>query len=416
MSGHEVKMDRKSHLTFDLVVRHSGNSYSSEVISDSGEPISEFALPFSGGEVDEFFGRISRAIRNPHVDFGEDVKNFGGQLFEAVFAGEVRSCLSACTNKARIAEVRLMIRLRLDAVPELASLPWEYLYNRYMQRFLALSEQTPIVRYLSLPEPPLAPLVPPPLNILVMISCPKGLPAINYENEAGAMRKALKALVDSQKIYLKFLSRGTPEALQDELLRGKYHIFHFIGHGGFDHASGRGVLFMEGEAGNAQAIAGDKLNVMLDHFHLRLAILNSCEGASSGGLVSLGGVAQNMVQRGLPAVIAMQFKIRDDSAVLFSRNFYSAMAEGYAVDACLANARKAIFVAGNSVEWGTPVLFMRSPDGVIFHIEKTIEQQRLEARRTALEKDAQIALTERDYETAIERLVALRDLRPTDSR
>src|SRR6185295_3025842 len=105
-------MDSKRHYTFDLMIRRSGSSYSSEVISEAGEPYSEFTLPFSEKYLDDFRNQIDRAIENPRIDSGEEVKSFGGQLFEAAFGGEVRSCLGACINKARAAEVRVMIRLR----------------------------------------------------------------------------------------------------------------------------------------------------------------------------------------------------------------------------------------------------------------------------------------------------------------
>ena len=58
----------------------------------------------------------------------------------------------------------------------------------------------------------------------------------------------------------------------------------------------------------------------------------------------------------------MQFEITDDAAITFSHDFYAAIADGYPVDAALAEARKAIFTSGNDVEWGTPVLYMRTPD------------------------------------------------------
>jgi hypothetical protein len=404
-------MDPKRHLTFDLMIRRSGKSYSSEVISEAGEPISEFVLPFSEKYLDDLKRQIGRAIENPRMDCGEEVKSFGGQLFEAAFGGEVRSCLGACINKAKAAKVRVMIRLRLDAVPELASLPWEYLYNRGSQWFLALSEQTPIIRYLPSPDPPLPLLISPPLNILVMVSRPHDLEPLDSREETSRISQALKDLMSRKKVALTFLPNATPEALQDELLKNKYHVFHFIGHGCFDNSSGKGAIIMEDGQGGSQAVTGDKLSVMLDHFHLRLTVLNSCEGAGSGRFDPFGGVAQTMIRRGLPAAVAMQFMIRDQSAVTFSRKFYSALAEGYAIDACLAYARRAFYVQGNSVEWGTPVLFMRSPDGVIFEIERTLEEQRFEATRSALEKDAQIALSGRDYDTAIEKLMALRDLR-----
>jgi hypothetical protein len=77
------------------------------------------------------------------------------------------------------------------------------------------------------------------------------------------------------------------------------------------------------------------------------------------------------VQQGIPAVIAMQFEIADDVASRFAHEFYGALADGYPIDASLTEARKSIFAAGREVEWGTPVLYLRAPDGRIFDIETT---------------------------------------------
>jgi non-specific serine/threonine protein kinase len=69
-------------------------------------------------------------------------------------------------------------------------------------------------------------------------------------------------------------------------------------------------------------------------------------------------------------VIAMQFEITDGAAIAFAQWFYAAIASGYPVDAALTEARKAIYAQGHGVEWGTPVLYMRAPDGRIFDIEQ----------------------------------------------
>src|SRR5207237_112967 len=66
---------------------------------------------------------------------------------------------------------------------------------------------------------------------------------------------------------------------------------------------------------------------------------------------------------GIPAVIAMQFEITDKAAILLAKEFYDALADGYPVDGALAEARKSIFTAENDIEWGTPVLYLRSVDG-----------------------------------------------------
>jgi hypothetical protein len=65
----------------------------------------------------------------------------------------------------------------------------------------------------------------------------------------------------------------------------------------------------------------------------------------------------------------MQYEISSLAAIEFSRSLYE-IADGMPVDAAVAEARRAVSVsARNSVEWGTPVLHMRSPDGVLFSID-----------------------------------------------
>jgi len=102
------------------------------------------------------------------------------------------------------------------------------------------------------------------------------------------------------------------------------------------------------------------------HRSLRLVILNACEGARSARDDPFGGVAQALVRQGIPAVIAMQFEISDPAALTFSQSFYQAIADGLPVDLAMVEARRAIFAEGYEVEWATPVLYLRSPDGRIF--------------------------------------------------
>jgi len=105
------------------------------------------------------------------------------------------------------------------------------------------------------------------------------------------------------------------------------------------------------------------------HRPRRLAFLNACEGARASHTDPFAGTAQSRVQQGIPAVVAMQFEISAEAAITLVREFYTALAEGYTVDPNLAEARKAVFALGDNVEWGTPVLYMRSPDGRVFDVE-----------------------------------------------
>lgn len=80
------------------------------------------------------------------------------------------------------------------------------------------------------------------------------------------------------------------------------------------------------------------------------------------------GVAQGLVKIGVPAVIAMQFKVPDESAIEFSKEFYTTLAETFQVDRSVSEARRKIFInlEGGRIDWGIPVLFMRKDDGIIF--------------------------------------------------
>jgi hypothetical protein len=188
-------------------------------------------------------------------------------------------------------------------------------------------------------------------------------------------------------VIVERLPSATLQALQRRLRRENIcHVFHFIGHGGFSEQSGEGHLVLEGNAGRADSVSSQYLGTLLhDHRPLRVAVLNACEGARGGRADPFAGTAQSLVQQGIPAVIAMQFEITDDAAVIFAHELYLAIADGCAVDTALAEARKALFAQVNEVEWGTPVLYMRASDGRIFDIAAAPQAEPVPERAPALQ-------------------------------
>jgi hypothetical protein len=67
------------------------------------------------------------------------------------------------------------------------------------------------------------------------------------------------------------------------------------------------------------------------------------------------------------AVAAMQYEISDPAAVTFCRGFYSALAHGRGVDEAATSGRVAIIgLSGRTLEWVTPVLFLRGRDSRLF--------------------------------------------------
>ncbi len=83
----------------------------------------------------------------------EAARQFGGKLYDTVFSGEVRTCFRRALDEADRQDQGLRLRVRFDDALDMADLPWEYLYSSGLGRFLVLSTQTPLVRYIDLPDP-----------------------------------------------------------------------------------------------------------------------------------------------------------------------------------------------------------------------------------------------------------------------
>lgn len=99
-----------------------------------------------------------------------------------------------------------------------------------------------------------------------------------------------------------------------------------------------------------------------------MVVLNACESATESTAQSFMGLAPNLNRTGVPAVVAMQYPILDSHAVHFSRALYKALADGWPLDAAVTEGRKAIAaqITEDDMDWGIPVLFMRSNDGVLW--------------------------------------------------
>lgn len=363
-------MTMRAYLDFDLQIDQlDAATFRARVLnSPAGQGEVTFELPFSDQELELFFlriGRPRRGVRGLNSPEMNEARTFGSTLYQAVFQGGVHACWLRSLVKSD--EQGLRIRLRLP--PALVDLPWEYLYDDARERFFSHSTSTPIVRYLDMGQAVKPLTVTPPLNVLVMIASPRDLEPLDVEAEWQKIEAAVAGLKARGLIELTRLADAKLSALQRQLRREQYHIFHFIGHGGFDRQTQDGVLLLEDESGRSRLVSGNYLGTLLhDHPSLRLAVLNACEGARTTRSDPFAGVAQQLVRQGIPAVIAMQFEITDRAAIVLAREFYDALADGYPVDAALAEARKSIFTAGNDIEWGTPVLYMRAEDGQLFDV------------------------------------------------
>ncbi len=361
------------YLDFDLWIDQAADGYRAKAWSAAGfEATSRFALPaaLAGGEPLRF-GSTDPVRGGPAAgaDAGADPRAIGEELFRTVFQGELLKAFQGCLESSK-GGPGLRLRLRLNDVPALARLPWEYLYDAAGRGFLALSARTPVVRYLELAERLETLAVEPPLKVLAVISTPRGYQELaEADEEWRRLGQALEPLLASGRIEIERLERPTREALERRLQGGgPVHVLHFVGHGGFSELRGEGVLVFEEEDGRGAPLTGQSLAYILqDHPSLRLAVLNACNGARASRDDTFAGTAQALVQHGVPAVVAMQSEVTDATACRFAEKFYRALAAGLPVDACVGEVRQAL-AAESNLEWGTPVVYLRAADGRLFGV------------------------------------------------
>jgi hypothetical protein len=379
------------YVDFELEIREgSPRGYPVTIRATTGSQAQgELRLPFDKQELENRLLALENALlrsgtRRRRIRSQEEqtVQTFGRELFEALLGGEARDCYEESREKARQQNKGLRLKLRVQP-PEIARLPWEFLYDPDRAEYLCLSHATPLVRAPDLRQRVELLPVTPPLRILGMIASPVNLDALDVEHEKSLVEESIKGLRERGQVEFTWLQGQTWKDLQRAMRQGPWHIFHFIGHGDYDPIRDEGLIALANEAGYSRPLRAEDLAQLLKgHFHLRLVLLNSCEGARGSERDAFSSTAATLVRPGIPAVLAMQYEITDEAAIEFSRTFYEAIADGLPVDAAVAEARTSLKIeVGNTLEWGTPVLYMRSPDGRIFDISTQIRGENDAPRR-----------------------------------
>lgn len=275
-------------------------------------------------------------------------RDLGRRLFEMVFAGPV---LDAWRASDAVARNDLLLRLRLEDDPRLLSLPWELLFDSRQGSFIAIEKR--FVRTLDL----LAKAKPlsgwPSLRVLAVLSCPPNVEPLEIEREWNVLQETLGRGVKLRRVEPRL------DEVDRALRSGKWHVLHFVGHGGMDEKGG--YLVLEGRQGDARHVDHLYAGTFLSHPSLRLVALNACECARPGQSDAFSGVAHALVRSGVPAVVAMQQPISDRVAIEFSRAFYGGIARNATVGAALQRARKDLF-RDEEAEWAVPVLYLNGPD------------------------------------------------------
>lgn len=358
---------------FEITITRLDQGFAASMRTPDGRRVrTTFSYPFKEYELELYIANLTRGpqpTRRSAATPDVAARQVGEALFATLFAGEALERLNSTLDKASDQQEGIRIRIDITGAPELAGLPWEYLYHP-RGFFLSLDPNLSMVRYVQVQEPVRSLQVELPLRILAVACSPKDLEALDTAAERQQLEQSVRKLLDAKMVEIDWAQENSFAAVTSMLDRRDYHIFHFMGHGAVldDEQGSQGYLMFEDAEHGAVPVSAERLGQAFRRT-VRLALINACEGAIGDMANPANGVATSLLQQGVPAVVAMQFTISDHIAVQFASDFYSAIAVGLPVDAAVTSARRNVWAGfDDSAEWATPVLFMRSPDGQIFDL------------------------------------------------
>ncbi|HEX6526889.1 MAG TPA: CHAT domain-containing protein [Streptosporangiaceae bacterium] len=291
----------------------------------------------------------------------------GCQLHDLLMSGDIGVKL----RQARAAgPLRLLIKLEPSA-SKLNAMPWELMRNDRMLLFTNVS--MPVARVAESFNPALElPKMCWPLRVMLVVASKD--PQIHVEDEIRYIKDAFRrvcGLVDLEVCRL-----PDREAIRKLVEAMHPHVFHFIGHGGWDGELG-GYLRLGQEDGasdiqwTAAAIRDDLAFAVRDDLDSpdqvfgapRLAVLNACQSGQPDEHRGTLAAAAGLAELNVPAVIAMQGPVRGRAAARFAKGLYETLTTGGPLDRAVTRARVAITdeFPQNQRDYALPTLILGAP-------------------------------------------------------
>lgn len=348
------------YTTFDLHISPSGHVVATSMQGNAAADIPTSVPAGIAFAVEQVEQRTTNAAI---------LRRLGTALYDWLFPPAIHTHFHATDAVARQEGLKLRIRLRVE-VPAIAALPLEFLYWRERGHFLAVEPRTSLSRYLQvgLPQGRIRRRER-PLHMLAIVADASDLPRVDPDEWEAILMGALAGPLEAEQLTLHTVKKATRREITGALLRRKPDIVQFIGHGVYK--DGVATVALVDPFSGESSLLDDERFVGLFAGHddnLGLVSLATCESATSDDPQGFSGLAPRLQQRGLPAVLAMQYKVQMRTARVVLEEFYGAVAARKPVDFAIQQARNAVALdfGLDNREFATPVLYLRAEDGSIF--------------------------------------------------
>ncbi|GIV77119.1 MAG: hypothetical protein KatS3mg050_1513 [Litorilinea sp.] len=354
-------------LNFDITIRGSAAPYSVTASYRQRTAEGAFALDLTQEAWQEQCRRLGQVDEAPGTAF---IRHVGSQIFQDLFRDQVRDLWIRARSDLETGQAE-GVRLRLALhPPAVAALPWESLYDPDRNMAFGASGRTPLVRVENLfqhvgPSREIQASL--PLHLLLAApEDPTGLMAAQAEIQL--VRQMAERLGPAQMQVTTLEGRFGILELHQALQTHRPDILYVASHGEPD-----GILLWQQDV--PHLATSESLRVTLERAtSVKLVFLNACLAGQGSAQARFTSVGSQLLQAGVPAVIAMQYPIPDEVAVDFARHLFDELLNGPcpgAIDMAVAGARSTLYMlAPHTFSYGTPILWLNAEDGRILRLPR----------------------------------------------
>jgi tetratricopeptide (TPR) repeat protein len=347
--------------TLDLhIKKDEGKGFLLEMFErDDANPLGKFRFDYDLSFLTEFEVSQLEAVRNNPDERMNRIKTFGRKLYQKIFTEDVEKVWNEYKDKSDF--LTLCVRISRDA-ERLEILPWETLFDG--EEFIASGVKTSLSRLpLDIKPKTNFPDLSLPVKMLSLLSSPVDLKdheRLLIEEEQKILLCATNASSGEGKLLVEFEDEAKALVIEDRLEEG-FQILHYTGHG-ISAENGGGLVLEYDEGKKRPTTIADFLHTLEKGARdLRVIVLSGCFTAQTSNAPGFRDLARSLARKNIPAVIAMQFSILDESGILFAETFYTKLLEGRSPDMAMAAARRAILLSDNfhiKPDAFAPVLFL----------------------------------------------------------
>ncbi|MGB3299166.1 MAG: CHAT domain-containing protein [Phormidesmis sp.] len=320
--------------------------------------------------------RMGQSSPSPHLGQAKDTDattlvHLGQTLHNELFKGQLHDSWVTAQGVAQNRQDLLRLRIGMKD-SRLQQLPWEALHagtrplatgtDVIFSRYILDRRQGHSAHLAKANESAKA------LRILMVIASPDDQARLELKQEVHHLRSELHPVgIDDDDtlldVQLKILEQPGRAELTQELDRGNYQVLHYAGHSDLGNAGGD-LYLVSRQTGLTERLSGEDLAGLLVNNGIKLAVFNSCRGGYSSNTEQgwqERNLAQALINRGMPSVIAMADRIPDHVAVTFTQLLYRNLRKGQSIDLSLNRTRQGLISAYGSHQfyWALPTLYMQ---------------------------------------------------------